>query len=165
MKNKGDASKKPSDQPNRAVSMVFVLYLLGLIWSLLFKFGDFPLPRIGEFYVNLEPFARSSGRLEILANLLIFVPFGLLGSFRFQRLRTVLYWAILLSLAIESLQFLTNIGAADITDWITNSLGALLGVGLYTVGLVKKAETALILCGLCLLFILYMTYHVNYFIR
>jgi len=73
-----------------------------------------------------------------LGNLALFVPLGILlplVSDRFLRLKRVLLFALLLSLGVESIQFLLrffgNPRAVDIDDVILNTLGACLGFAVY----------------------------------
>jgi glycopeptide antibiotics resistance protein len=66
--------------------------------------------------------------IGVLGNILLFVPLGFLLPLlwkRFSPLATVLTGAAL-SFAIETVQFFTG-RAADIDDFILNTLGALLG--------------------------------------
>src|SRR4029077_804245 len=71
-------------------------------------------------------------------NVALFVPLGILlplVSNRCLRLKRVLLFALLLSLSVESIQFLLrffgNPRAVDIDDVILNTLGACVGFALY----------------------------------
>lgn len=68
---------------------------------------------------------------QILANILLFIPLGFLLPCCFKRCRkyryTILYSAIL-SLAIELIQGITQIGLFETDDVIHNTLGACIGV-------------------------------------
>src|SRR6202035_437797 len=73
---------------------------------------------------------------EMADNVLVFIPFGLLLAINFKRLDL---WRKLLvvfvfSLTAEVIQYIFAIGASDITDVITNTLGGLLGLLVYDVG-------------------------------
>lgn len=68
--------------------------------------------------------------LDIVGNIIMFVPYALFLHIVFH-VRN--YWFIigtgfLLSLLIETTQYFTGIGQADVDDLIFNTLGALLGV-------------------------------------
>lgn len=122
-----------------ATGVLFGVYVLVLTWLILFK-GQLSLADFGSYRnVNLIPFgagAVANGRIiigEILLNAAVFVPFGLYLCMlrpRWHLSRKVAVVA-LTSLAFEVLQFALGIGASDITDLLMNTLGGLLGVGLY----------------------------------
>lgn len=77
-------------------------------------------------------FDASGGRLEILFNILIFIPFGFFMG-RFSERSFLGKWGtiFLVSLFVETLQYIFGIGATDITDIITNTSGGLMGLLLY----------------------------------
>lgn len=79
--------------------------------------------------------------IQILANILLFIPLGFLLPCCFKRCRkyryTILYSAIL-SLAIELIQGIAQIGLFETDDVIHNTLGACIGVGVYAV--VRRRE-------------------------
>lgn len=88
-------------------------------WELLK--GDFSLLRITDLR-SLE---------GILINILLFVPLGFLLS----RMWTMRWWQILLigavvSVIIEIVQLVTKLGMLDVDDWIFNTLGTAVGIGL-----------------------------------
>jgi glycopeptide antibiotics resistance protein len=88
--------------------------------------------------LNLTPFAdfsRNNSR-EILDNLIVFIPFGLLlsASFKQATFRRKLAFISMFSLAVEVVQYVLAIGVADITDVIANTLGGFLGLTLYGLG-------------------------------
>src|SRR5699024_8669074 len=118
---------------------LLVIYLLVLTWIILFKmtlsFQELPELR----GINLIPFAGSvivNNQLdfsEIINNVLIFVPFGVyISMFKLD-------WAFLkkvapiagVSLLFEVLQYIFAIGGTDITDFIGNTLGGIIGIGIH----------------------------------
>ncbi|MCI1894816.1 VanZ family protein [Lacticaseibacillus suilingensis] len=71
---------------------------------------------------------------QSFGNVLWFIPFGFgLPSLRRTKIAAwrVVGWGLLLSLAIESLQFVLASGVADIDDVIFNTIGTILGFGLW----------------------------------
>lgn len=69
-------------------------------------------------------------------NIILFVPFGLLGSCLFPRLRgffPVFFSSIFTSLAIEIVQYVTGTGLFQLDDLFTNSVGAVLGYLLFLI--------------------------------
>lgn len=117
---------------------VLALYLLVLLWLLLFKFSYDIVSVIRTYQVrriNLIPFAGSSpsGVRQMIENIIVFVPFGLLLG---VNLKQATFWrklalVLILSLAVETTQFVLSIGISDITDVITNTIGGLIGLALY----------------------------------
>ena len=89
--------------------------------------------------INLIPFMGSvivNGRIyinEIIENILVFIPLGIYICMLKED------WSILrkisvgffISLGIEVLQFILAIGATDITDLLGNTLGGILGIGVF----------------------------------
>lgn len=80
---------------------------------------------------------------QMLLNVLIFVPLGLLLVWHAQRHEkgTKLYWLVLLlPLGIELIQFATRLGFFDLDDLLLNSLGGAWGLclGLCYISLKKK---------------------------
>lgn len=116
--------------------IIFAYYLLFLFWGILFKFDIAHTINTAHLFpsrsLNVSPFDASGGRLEILFNVLIFIPFGFFIG-RFSERSFFGKWGaiFLVSLFVEILQFIFGIGATDITDIITNTSGGLIGLLLY----------------------------------
>jgi hypothetical protein len=72
---------------------------------------------------------------EITLNALLFVPAGAVLTFRLRRPIPVLSFLALLSLAIELVQGLLELGNPDVTDLLSNTLGAFAGASFATVAL------------------------------
>lgn len=128
-----------SMKEKRRTAILFALYGLILIWIVLFKMS-FSLEEISmlrtERSVNWIPFHYATEvtrfhRKEVFLNVLIFVPVGIwLKMFALPTRKAVLL-GLITSLALEACQFLFVIGASDITDLLTNTLGTAVGVCLY----------------------------------
>ena len=119
--------------------ILFAAYLVVLAWLILFKFSIHfaSVLHYGKRSLNFEPFSRASGSpSESVDNVLVFIPFGLLLSVNFKRMN---HWNKLIivvsaSIAAEITQYILAIGATDITDVITNTLGGLIGIVGYDLG-------------------------------
>ena len=123
----------------RITKILFLIYLLALSWIIIFKmqFSLSHLPHIRN--LNLIPFRESvtvNGELylnEVAENVLAFVPFGIFMAMLLPQKRFAVKAAPVFaaSLFYESTQFLFAIGASDITDLIGNTLGGIMGIGIF----------------------------------
>ena len=101
--------------------------------------------------VDREPFARCTvqwalptpGRVELLANVVLFVGPALLAGVASRRPLVVLVALSGLSGAIEALQALVpGLGrSCDTTDWSSNTIGAAIGAGLAAAALLLARAT------------------------
>ncbi len=117
---------------------LLAVYLLVLLWLLLFKFSIHPGSVIENYHVrvvNLIPFAGASkgNPLEVIYNVVAFIPLGLLLSVNFSQtaFRRKLLFILLLSTSVEVTQYMLAIGRTDITDVIANTFGGYLGLVLF----------------------------------
>ena len=120
----------------RAVSKIlFAAYLLILLWLVLFKFSYDPIGVIRDFQtrgLNLTPFAYAN-KSEVISNIIAFIPFGVMLGVNFRRVAFKYKIAVIFafSLAVEIIQYVLAIGAADITDLMMNTLGGFIGLSAY----------------------------------
>ena len=128
------SNRKDNYITNKLTNALFIIYLLVLFWILLLKFGV-RFSYMGNRSVNLIPFGEliSNGKTdvgEIILNVVIFVPLGIYAGVLFKRwtLGYKLFFFFLISLMFEGLQFILRVGAFDITDIITNTLGGIIGL-------------------------------------
>ena len=111
------------------------LYVLFLLWLVLFKFSAEPLSVLAHYgtrSLNLLPFGAGTVT-DVVENFMFFIPLGLLLGINFKQktLWQKLAYVGALSVAMEIAQFVFAIGATDITDVITNTLGGLAGLATY----------------------------------
>jgi len=149
---------EPNKQ-NALIIALFAAYFLLLIGIILFKL-PFYSPVADERAINLIPLLGSfdeNGVLvlrEIVYNILLFVPLGVYicmiksdGSFR-KRVVPI----VGLSLAFEIIQFIFALGRSDITDVIGNTLGGIIGIGVYALlSRIFKSRTVKIVKALALI--------------
>lgn len=91
-----------------------------------FRFTPFTM----KWYLYTHANNISSVYVDIMGNIVMFVPYTL---FLYIVFGVRNYWlmmssAFLLSVGIETIQYFTGVGYADIDDVIFNTFGALLGV-------------------------------------
>ena len=127
----------------RKALWVLFIYYLAILSVLLFFGGLFHVDRAWGSAVNLEPFYtirrflihyQRTGSLSSLSNLLgnivILMPLGVLLPAMFRKLRRfwlTLPFLALFAIAVEFIQWRTGVGIADIDDSILNFAGAAVG--------------------------------------
>lgn len=127
---------------HKLTRLLLTIYLVVLTWIILFKLQlnlDL-LANTDLRSINLIPFAGSlivNGRIqidEIILNILVFVPFGVYLSMLEEDWNFTCKVAPIfsVSLAYEVFQYIFAVGASDITDLIGNTLGGILGIGLFS---------------------------------
>ncbi len=137
--------------------MLVVIYVLCLLYITLFSRSS-SLSRalsLNLFRSYKLWFTGSSVRgLAILQNIALFIPCGYLFSAVLPSKRSAILAGILLSLAIEIIQYYTGRGSTDIDDFFNNTIGVLIGVALYlaVLQLNRRTEKRLLSIGAaCLL--------------
>lgn len=124
--------------------VLFVLYLVLLTYFLFFAemLGRNPDARTDYAY-NLEPFKEirrflvyreilgyKAVLLNIVGNVVAFMPFGFIVPEvwnRFDRWYAITLQGFLFSLCIEVIQLVSKVGSFDVDDLLLNTVGALLG--------------------------------------
>lgn len=117
--------------------VVFCVYLILLCWLVLFKFAvsiDM-IPHLRS--INLIPFhydrASPVHMREVIFNIIVFIPAGFYFTAIFSKKRFFLGMVEVAALSVlfEVLQYIFSIGASDITDLVTNTIGGLCGMTLF----------------------------------
>ena len=132
-------NRKDNTITNKLTNALFIIYLIALFWILLFKLGVQFSYMGNKRSINLIPFSEPlilNGKIdfgEIILNVVIFVPLGIYAGILFKRwtFGKKLFLFFLISLLVEGLQFILRIGASDITDIITNTLGGIIGLMIF----------------------------------
>ncbi|HLR92841.1 MAG TPA: VanZ family protein [Atopostipes sp.] len=127
---------------HKMTTFLFIIYLILLTWIVVFKM-QFSVEALMQFTsfrsVNLVPFQGTAvydGILdfrEVLFNVLAFVPFGIYISMLKQNwvfLKKLAPIAVV-SLTFEISQFIFSIGSSDVTDFLGNTFGGVIGIGIY----------------------------------
>ena len=141
--------------------VLFVVYLVLLAWVVVWKLD---VPYVGAAAllprpIKLIPFVPSgeaggSAPLEILGNVVLFVPFGvylglLVPKWRWWQWTGVFVGA---SFVLETTQHLLSTGSFDTTDIIVNTAGGLVGIGLLVLARRRLlARTAAVVTRVCLI--------------
>lgn len=141
------------------LAVLFAVYLVLLAWVVLFKLEIPHVGSAGVRPVKLVPFVSdgvngASAPSEVVANLVLFVPFGLylrLVAPSWPRWKAVGVVAAS-SLALESAQYVLAVGSADVTDLVVNTAGGLIGLGLFAVLYRRlRGRTVRVVARVCLI--------------
>lgn len=117
---------------------LFIFYCLVLTWIIIFKV-QFSFENLPHFRsLNLIPFRESAivndkmNFDEIIQNMLVFIPFGIFMRVLLEEKMLLKQFIpiIFTSLLFEGIQYIFSIGASDITDVISNSLGGVIGIAI-----------------------------------
>jgi len=119
----------------------FVFYIIFILWNIVFKYVSplelFSSNRYCSRTLNLIPFYDifngNYNRLDIFGNIILFIPLGIYINMVGKNLKVSknIYKIIIISLIFEVSQYIFGIGASDITDIITNTIGGVIGIGIY----------------------------------
>jgi|SRR5579862_550734 len=156
---------------------LLAIYIMILIWLVLFKFSLHISHVLAHHRrsLNLIPFAAPSivnGRInyeEMIYNCIFFIPLGLLLNVNFKKVGFLPKLAFVagFSLTAEIIQFIFAIGATDITDVITNTLGGFLGLKLYDLGnkyiITEKLDKVIVAIGYAL-FVSFISIDIIHFV-
>ena len=115
--------------PPKLQKYVLLLYLIFIFYeTLMFR-------ETGDTRANLILFSYASAflsnwkiRADAINNVWLFVPFGT-GMYAVTRKKKVWVTALILSAAIELIQYFTGLGIAELDDLFGNTLGGAIGVG------------------------------------
>lgn len=124
--------KKDWSRAQRMLLPVLAIYICNVLGITVFN--RLPYNRVKY---NMELFwsyraAAENRKLiwEIVLNYFMLLPFGILGSF-YLKGRWVILLGLLSSVAIEFTQFFMRRGFFEFDDIIGNTLGVIIGVGMY----------------------------------
>jgi glycopeptide antibiotics resistance protein len=98
-----------------------------------YRYNLVPFKEIMRFYTYREEIGIQGFLLNLFGNVLVFVPFGMMISIisrKYRNLFGVFRMTLALSLFIECIQLIFQVGAFDVDDLILNTLG---GIGGYVI--------------------------------
>jgi glycopeptide antibiotics resistance protein len=122
------------------------MYLGLMLWQLFLgpyrsysavrRYNIYPFNTIINYFINSGKFSFHIIFINLVANIVTFIPLGFFTSLLFKRLNkliTITIFSILTISSIEAIQFLFNVGVFDIDDIILNSLGCIIGSTFYKI--------------------------------
>lgn len=126
--------------------VIFVIYIVCIVYFLIFS-DMFGRGGYEEHRYNLHPFqeitrfiqygSQMSGLsvfLNLYGNIIAFVPFGMLLRWARNKNTTFMQafaYSFEFTLTIEVAQYITKLGVFDVDDIILNTLGGIIGYGIY----------------------------------
>ena len=127
---KGIKRKLGNRKKNLLMGLLTFYVILILIISI---FSREPGSRVGVSLIPGETWTREwQGRAYVIENVLLYIPFGMLGIgvcyYVNRRGIYVVLASFLLSLTVEVTQYVTQMGYFQVDDLLTNTLGTLLAV-------------------------------------
>ena len=126
--------------------IMFSMYLLLMFWEVFIgpyrsysgvrRYNLYPFKTIIEFIFNYSKYNFQVVFINIIANIITFIPLGffisLLSKRHFKLINSALF-CIFIIVSIEMGQFILNVGVLDVDDIILNALGCILGIISYKV--------------------------------
>lgn len=125
----------------RFTAFVLICYILFLSYLMIWGFdrrthSDYmyniqPFLTIRHF-LQIDRFNTSTWVINLIGNIGVFIPFGILIPLivKGRLVRSLVYFLCGI-LVLETLQLVTRRGSFDIDDFILNSIGFLIGYGVY----------------------------------
>lgn len=104
--------------------------------------------KLNAFHMFMEaedyrgPITTNQALRQIMFNAMLYVPFGAIVFSLSRRAWLTIFSGVVLSILTEALQFVMELGWADIDDIISNTIGLLVGTFLYSVLLRKISDRA-----------------------
>ncbi|MEO4052755.1 VanZ family protein [Solibacillus sp. CAU 1738] len=158
--------------------IIFVIYIVCLLKIILFKnisllqlftvelstfrsYNVIPFQIFADFKTVLQSDNWLWGVSNILGNVVIFIPLGLLLPSLFEKMRNryilVIITVISISVLLEASQYAFSLGSADIDDVLLNTAGGGLGIFFYfLIARMTKQHTFIIQC-VVLIFVMLMS--------
>jgi VanZ family protein len=121
--------------PHRSsATLLALIFALLIIYASLYPFAGWRNQGINPFYFLTAPWPRYWGRFDVVANFLGYAPLGFLAALSLLRTRLLPQPALLaglacsaLSVLLEALQSYLPYRVPQLSDWLLNSGGALVG--------------------------------------
>lgn len=129
---------------------VFAIYLVALVYFLFFceqmgrvpgdeyRYSLVPFREIKRCVVHWRAMGLFNAVLNLVGNVLCFVPFGFvlpIMSSRQRGLFRITFLSFLASSLVELIQLVSKVGSCDVDDIILNTLGGFLGYLAFWIGL------------------------------
>ena len=119
--------------------ILFMIYIVGVLEVTLARGAFYGSEKVALFdsYKEAWYFATWPLWRNIILNMVLFMPFGVLlpmVSGKMQKFRRICLTGFLFSFCVESAQYLFSRGIFEGADLLNNTLGAMIGYGIYILG-------------------------------
>lgn len=114
---------------DRKMNWLMLIIYAGVILYFTLMFRETGQRKIGLLHSYRAFFRNAEVRASIIKNIWLFIPLGAILYRLFPR-TTILFVPILISVAIEAVQYLTGTGFCELDDVISNSMGGVIGYGM-----------------------------------
>jgi glycopeptide antibiotics resistance protein len=124
--------------------ILFIMYLCLMIWEVFVgpyrsysgvrRYNLYPFKTVMEFILNSAKYTFQAIFINLVANIITFIPLGFFISLLFRRffkLINIVLCCLSIIICIEVAQFILNVGVLDIDDIILNTIGCVLGFMVY----------------------------------
>ncbi|KPU44249.1 VanZ like family protein [Oxobacter pfennigii] len=131
--------------------VIFFCYSILMLWQVFIgpyrsssgirRYNLYPFKTIWNYFVNSEQYSFHILFINLAANIVTFIPLGFFMPLLFKGFNSTIIMAVfsaIITIVIESMQFVFNVGVFDIDDIILNTLGCIIGFALY-----KKVKLAM----------------------
>ena len=142
--NSMDANRKKS---RTVAGILFLIYFFVLFYFLFFSeemgrtyservyhYNLVPFKEVGRFIRYRNVLGRKAVVLNLVGNVVAFMPFGAflpIFSVRCRRILCTVWYSFELSLVVELLQLIFKVGSFDVDDLLLNTVGGMLGFLVY----------------------------------
>lgn len=116
---------------------VFGVYIFILLAFLFFKASSLQAVNLVPFH-SITDYLFNDGTLSlgnVLGNVVLFLPPGIYLTLfnRTKKITINTLWIVLISVAVEILQYVMRVGVTDIDDVLLNGLGGFLGIIIFKI--------------------------------
>jgi glycopeptide antibiotics resistance protein len=130
----------------KTLNIIFFIYSCVMIWQVFVgpyrsysgirRYNIYPLKTITDYLANSERYNFNILFINLAGNIITFIPLGFFISILFKRFnntRAIIMFSIVITIIIEAMQFILNVGVFDIDDIILNIVGCTLGYVLHKI--------------------------------
>lgn len=115
-------------------TVLFVIYTTCIIYmALLFREKNTNNANIQLLWSYKQMFIDDKILSDIIRNIWMFIPLGTI-LYKISSHKSILFFPLILSVLIETTQYITNTGLCELDDIINNSVGSVIGYGIGCIG-------------------------------
>lgn len=140
----GNLSHEKKEKILIGIYIIFFMYLCLMFWEVFMgsyrshsqvrQYNLYPFATIREFIVHSSKYSFNVIFINLAANIITFMPLGFFITLILRKKIKLMNTAsicVFIIICIEIVQFILNVGVLDIDDVILNTMGCVLGFGIY----------------------------------